>query len=177
MLDEAREAALEPLPAAMLAPEAEAPDEVAEASGGVAADAADGAPVWASGAPVVFAPAVAAGVLQSPAPGDLSRAESGAAAQSPGPSASVTPDEPAAARAERVQREIAEEIRMQVLQRIDIFTDTGLREQLGERLKPLVDRASAELVDAINQHVGEILRGYVAEAIEREIESWRNRQS
>jgi hypothetical protein len=69
---------------------------------------------------------------------------------------------------------LAEEIRMQVLQRIDMFTDTGLRERLGERLKPIVDRASADLVAAINQHVGEILRAYVAEAIEREIDRWRS---
>ena len=69
---------------------------------------------------------------------------------------------------------LAEEIRMQVLQRIDMFTDTGLRERLGERLKPIVDRASADLVDAINQHVGEILRAYVAEAIEREIDRWKS---
>jgi hypothetical protein len=68
---------------------------------------------------------------------------------------------------------VAEEIRMQVLQRIDLFTDTGLREQLGRRLQPIVDRASADLVATINQHVGELLRAYVAEAIEREIESWR----
>jgi hypothetical protein len=73
---------------------------------------------------------------------------------------------------------MAEEIRMQVLQRIDLFTDTGLREQLGARLQPIVDRASADLVATINQHVGELLRAYVAEAIEREIESWRqNRPS
>ena len=69
---------------------------------------------------------------------------------------------------------IAEEIRMQVLQRIDLFTDTGLREQLGMRLKPIVDRASADLVATINLHVGELLRAYVAEAIEREIENWRS---
>ena len=62
---------------------------------------------------------------------------------------------------------------MQVLQRIDIFTDTGLREQLAARLQPIVDRASADLVATINQHVGEMLRAYVAEAIEREIETWR----
>lgn len=62
---------------------------------------------------------------------------------------------------------------MQVLQRIDLFTDTGLRDRLGERLKPIVDRASADLVATINQHVGELLRAYVAEAIEREIERWR----
>jgi len=68
---------------------------------------------------------------------------------------------------------MAEEIRMQVLQRIDLFTDTGLRDQLGARLQPIVDRASADLVATINQHVGDLLRTYVAEAIEREIENWR----
>ncbi len=71
-------------------------------------------------------------------------------------------------------RQLAEDVRMQVLQRIDMFTDTGLHEQLGARLKPIVDRASADLVDTINQHVGELLRSYVAEAIEREIERWRH---
>lgn len=68
---------------------------------------------------------------------------------------------------------LAEEIRMQVLQRIDLFTDTGLREQLAARLQPIVDRASQDLVATINQHVGVLLRAYVAEAIEREIERWR----
>jgi len=70
---------------------------------------------------------------------------------------------------------LAEELRMQVLQRLDLFTDTGLREQLGERVKPIVDRASAELVETINHELGALVRGYVAEAIEREIESWRKR--
>lgn len=69
--------------------------------------------------------------------------------------------------------QLAEEVRMQVLQRIDLFTDTGLREQLAARLQPIVDRASADLVATINQHVGVLLRAYVAEAIEREIERWR----
>ena len=76
------------------------------------------------------------------------------------------------AEAERWDR-IAEEVRMQVLQRIDLFTDTGLQEQLARRLQPIVDRASGELVTAINQHVGQLMRAYVAEAIEREIEKWR----
>jgi hypothetical protein len=70
-------------------------------------------------------------------------------------------------------REIAEEIGMQVLQRIDIFTDTTLRAQLGERLRPAVDRAASDIVAAINEHVGELLRAQVSEAIEREIESWK----
>jgi hypothetical protein len=68
---------------------------------------------------------------------------------------------------------LSEDIRMQVLQRLDIFTDTGLQGELTTRLQPIVDRASADLVAAINQHVGQILRSYVAEAIEREIEKWR----
>jgi hypothetical protein len=70
---------------------------------------------------------------------------------------------------------IAEEIRMQVLQRLDLYADTGLREQLGVRLQPIVERASAELVTTINRELGELVRGYVADAIEREIESWRKR--
>jgi len=70
--------------------------------------------------------------------------------------------------------QLAEEVRMQVLQRIDLFTDTGLREQLAARLQPIVDRASADLVATINQHVGVLLLAYVAEAIEREIERWRD---
>jgi hypothetical protein len=72
---------------------------------------------------------------------------------------------------------LAEEVRMQVLQRLDLFTDTGLREQLGARLSPIVERASAQLIETINRELGELVRGYVAEAIEREIESWRSRES
>ncbi len=79
----------------------------------------------------------------------------------------------AASRDDAYWQGVAEDVRMQVLQRIDIFTDTGLREQLAVRLQPIVDRASADLVATINQHVGDLLRAYVAEAIEREIDSWR----
>ncbi len=68
---------------------------------------------------------------------------------------------------------LAEEIRMQVLQRIDLFTDTRLRAQLGAQLQPIVDRASVQMVETINDEVGKLLRGYIAEAIEREIEKWR----
>ena len=62
---------------------------------------------------------------------------------------------------------------MQVLQRIDIFTDTGLRDQLAMQMRPIVERASAEMVETINAQVGELLRAYIAEAIEREIDKWR----
>ncbi len=69
---------------------------------------------------------------------------------------------------------VAEQISMQVLQRIDLFTDTGLKEQLARHLQPIVDRASAELVGEINEQVGKLVRSYVAEAIEREIAQWRS---
>lgn len=68
---------------------------------------------------------------------------------------------------------LAEEVRMQVLQRLDLFTERGLQSQLEVYLQPIVNRASAELVHTINTHLGEVLRAYVAEAIEREIEKWR----
>ncbi len=68
---------------------------------------------------------------------------------------------------------LGEEIRMQVLQRIDIFTDTRLRKQLSAQLQPIVDRASIQMVETINAEVGKLLRAYIAEAIEREIDKWR----
>ena len=70
-------------------------------------------------------------------------------------------------------RALAEQISMQVLQRIDLFTDTGLKAQLASHLEPIVAHAGAELVEAINDHVGKLIRSYVAEAIEREIAQWR----
>jgi hypothetical protein len=70
-------------------------------------------------------------------------------------------------------RALAEQVSMQVLQRVDLFTDTGLKTQLAQHLEPIVQRASAELVSAITEHVGGVLRAYVAEAIEREIAQWR----
>jgi hypothetical protein len=83
--------------------------------------------------------------------------------------------EPAAADQE-LWRALAEQISMQVLQRLDLFTDTGLKEQLAQRLEPIVERASAELVGAITEHVGRLLRTYVSEAIEREIAQWKRDQ-
>ena len=91
--------------------------------------------------------------------------------------AEADPQDPAPAHdpvAEKARLDaLAEEIGMQVLQRVDLFTDTGLRDQLAERLQPIVDRASADLVANISQQVGVLLRAYVAEAIEREIDKLR----
>ncbi|MDQ6621651.1 MAG: hypothetical protein M3Z31_18495 [Pseudomonadota bacterium] len=69
---------------------------------------------------------------------------------------------------------LAEDIRMQVLQRLDLFTERGLQAHLDQYLQPIVARASAELLEAINTQLGQVLRVYVAEAIEREIEKWRH---
>ena len=80
---------------------------------------------------------------------------------------------PDAAAAEARWRALAAEVEMQLLQRLDIFTDTGLQEQLAAKLQPIVDRASADLVATINQQVGQLLRAYVAEAVEREIDKLR----
>ena len=80
---------------------------------------------------------------------------------------------PDAAAAEARWRALAADVEMQLLQRLDIFTDTGLQEQLAAKLKPIVDRASAELVTTINGQVGQLLRAYVAEAVEREIDKLR----
>ncbi len=98
----------------------------------------------------------------------------------PAPAAAPVPvvDEAAeraakAAAEEERWRALAEQVSMQVLQRVDLFTDTGLKTQLAEHLQPIVERASAELVRAITEHVGGVLRTYVAEAIEREIALWR----
>jgi hypothetical protein len=73
-------------------------------------------------------------------------------------------------------RALAEQVSMQVLQRLDLFTDSGLKEQLAQRLEPIVERASAELVDEITEHVGLLVRTYVSEAIEREIAQWKRDQ-
>jgi hypothetical protein len=73
-------------------------------------------------------------------------------------------------------RALAEQISMQVLQRLDLFIDTGLKTQLASHLQPIVARASAELVETINAHVGQLVQTYIAEAIEREIAQWRQQQ-
>jgi hypothetical protein len=95
------------------------------------------------------------------------------------PPAGAAPVDDTAERAARAAAEeerwraLAEQVSMQVLQRVDLFTDTGLKAELAQHLQPIVERASAELVRAITDHVGGALRSYVAEAIEREIAQWR----
>jgi hypothetical protein len=74
-------------------------------------------------------------------------------------------------------RALAEQISMQVLQRLDLFVDAGLKAKLASHLEPIVERAGNELVEAINEHVGQLVRSYVSEAIEREIAQFRQGQA
>jgi hypothetical protein len=98
-----------------------------------------------------------------------------AAAQPPLETLSAALSEPGVAEGvdDERWRALAEQISMQVLQRLDLFVDTGLKAQLAAHLQPIVTRASAALVEAINDQVGQLVRTYVAEAIEREIAQWR----
>jgi hypothetical protein len=95
------------------------------------------------------------------------------------PAATLAPAEPTAGTAandDERWRSLGEQISMQVLQRLDLFVDTGLKAKLAAHLQPIVERAGNELVEAINHHVGKLVRAYVAEAIEREIAQWRQGQ-
>jgi hypothetical protein len=124
----------------------------------------------------------AAGSAATPPPsGSQSREQTSAPAEQSPPSVPATiteaPVESAPGTADQeLWRALAEQISMQVLQRLDLFTDTGLKEQLARHLEPIVERASTELVGAITEHVGRLLRTYVSEAIEREIAQWKRDQ-
>lgn len=86
----------------------------------------------------------------------------------------VSMAEPVGTAADRAHwQELANEVQMQVLQCIDIFTDTAMRDQLAAKLEPVVDRASADFVATITKEIGQLLRHYVDEAVEREIERLR----
>lgn len=72
-----------------------------------------------------------------------------------------------------VVRELTEQITLQVLQKLDIYTERGMQEHLAQHLKPVVERAVGELVATINTNVGRVVRAFVAESIEREIDHFR----
>ena len=163
---EAEVAAAELAPPAVLEREA----DIASTTNGELADAAEyaGEPVHAPATPRV--PFLDDDFILELPPPDSSVAVASAPAATTPVIAAATP----LSSDDRDWDAMAEEIRMQVLQRLDLFTDTGLREQLGARLAPIVEHASAQLIETINRELGELVRGYVAEAIEREIDSWRN---
>jgi hypothetical protein len=130
-------------------------------------------PVFAAAPSPLHADAPAMPVVAAGLAALAATAPAAVAAAAPAPTPVPAPAAPAMVDDDERWAAAAEEIRMQVLQRIDLFTDAGLRDQLAQRLQPIADRASADFVKAINLHVGDLLRTYVAEAIEREIERWR----
>ena len=163
---EAEVAAAELAPPAVLEREA----DIASATNGELADAAEhaGEPVQAPATPRV--PFLDDDFILELPPPDSSVAVASAPAATTPVIAAATP----LSSDDRDWDAMAEEIRMQFLQRLNLFTAPGLREQLGARLAPIVEHASAQLIETINRELGELVRGYVAEAIEREIDSWRN---
>jgi hypothetical protein len=126
--------------------------------------------------PVTLRPVAQAPVAQA------ALAEAPPAAPSPEvatPAAILVPAEPVSSLTtidDERWRALAEQVSMQVLQRLDLFVDTGLKAKLAAHLQPIVERAGNELVEAINDQVGQLVRAYVAEAIEREIAQWRQGQ-
>jgi hypothetical protein len=95
----------------------------------------------------------------------------------PAPLGSMPEEKPAAEAVDEERwRALSEHISMQVLQRLDLFVDAGLKAKLVAHLQPIVARAGNELVEAINEHVGQLVRSYVAEVIEREIAQLRQGQ-
>ncbi len=124
----------------------------------------------------------AAGSAATPPPAGSQAREQTSAPTEPSPPSvpatitQATAESASGAADQELWRALAEQISMQVLQRLDLFTDTGLKEQLARHLEPIVERASTELVGAITEHVGRLLRTYVSEAIEREIAQWKRDQ-
>ena len=124
----------------------------------------------------------AAGSAATPPPAGSQAREQTSAPTEPSPPSmpptitQATAESAPGAADQELWRALAEQISMQVLQRLDLFTDTGLKAQLARHLEPIVERASTELVGAITEHVGRLLRTYVSEAIEREIAQWKRDQ-
>ena len=177
-------APMELLPSSLLAIAVHAPSSVPAATLYAPAESAPAATVHAAAstlpAATVHAPAEsapdAASTLYAPAESAPATTEHAPAASLPAPLVQAPPESAPAVTDQEHWRALAEQISMQVLQRLDLFTDSGLKEQLAQRLEPIVERASAELVGEITERVGRLVRTYVSEGIEREIAQWKRDQ-
>lgn len=158
-------APMELLPSSLLAIAVHAPSSVPAAT---LYAPAESAPDAASTLP--------AATVDAPAERAPATTEHAPAASLPAPLVPAPPESAPAVTDQEHWRALAEQISMQVLQRLDLFTDSGLKEQLARRLEPIVERASAELVGEITERVGRLVRTYVSEGIEREIAQWKRDQ-
>lgn len=66
--------------------------------------------------------------------------------------------------------EIAEQVYAQVLQNLDLYTEKALQQHLAVHLQPIVEKVGKEVLTAVNAQVGQLLREFIAQAIEKEID-------
>lgn len=86
---------------------------------------------------------------------------------------SASPPESAPRSGEVPWRALHEQLYASVIQRVDLFTESALRARLAEEIRPIVERAGEALVERIGDELGRLIRAYVAEAVDREIEEAR----
>jgi len=79
------------------------------------------------------------------------------------------PDEPVPEPRPVDLRELADTVYFQVLQNLDLYTERALQARLTTHLAPIIERASRELLSAINANLGGLIRQYVADAIEKQL--------
>jgi hypothetical protein len=82
---------------------------------------------------------------------------------------------PAPANDDPEVRELADQVYVQVLQRLDLYTEKALQEHLARHLQPVIERVSRELVSAVNANIGKLVRSFVAESVERELAQLRGK--
>ena len=130
--------------------------------------------------PVTVAPLAPLELL--PLPSDRAPADALIPKLAPVPTAA--PATPAAAQTEAPRslsgdpqvQELTEHVYVQVLQRLDLYTEKALQEHLARYLQPVIERASRELVTAVNVNIGKVLRTFIAESVEREVAQLRASQ-
>jgi hypothetical protein len=74
-------------------------------------------------------------------------------------------------------QELAEQVYLQVLQSLDLYTEKALQEHLARHLQPVIERAGREIVSAVNANIGKLLRTFIAESIERHLTELRDERT
>jgi hypothetical protein len=93
------------------------------------------------------------------------------------PAVGATADELPPKLADPHLQELAEQVYLQVLQSLDLYTEKALQEHLARHLQPVIERAGREIVAAVNANIGKLLRTFIAESIERQLTELRGEQT
>jgi hypothetical protein len=93
------------------------------------------------------------------------------------PAVGATADDRTPKLADPRAQELAEQVYMQVLQSLDLYTEKALQEHLAQHLQPVIERAGREIVAAVNANIGKLLRTFIAESIERHLGELRAEQT